>query len=98
MSRKLISILDDVIDSVESISKLKSWESEESPHVPKPSGKIESNAAKTSGKIASMISQFEDKSSNSEKFEIFATEKVSKDPKFSKVSQIHTIESFSFSY
>ena len=76
MSRKLISITDDVVDSA-SISKLKSWENDEIPHVPKPSGKIKSK----NSKILSMISQLE----GNKKFEIFDTEQVSMDAKVSKV-------------
>lgn len=79
MSRKLISITDDVVDT-ESISKLKSWENDENHHVPKPLGKIGSK----SGKILAMISQLEAKNGN-EKFEIFDTGKVSTDAKVSKV-------------
>lgn len=84
MSRKLISITDDAVDSA-SISKLKSWENDENPHVPKPSGK--------SSKIISMISQLEGRNGN-KKFEIFNTEKVSEDPKVSKVNL--KIKLFSF--
>jgi hypothetical protein len=80
MSRKLISITDDVVDST-SISKLKSWENDENSHVPKPSGKIGTK----SGKIISMISQLEVQNGN-KKFEIFDTEKVSEDPQVSKVN------------
>ncbi|KAL7020308.1 hypothetical protein ACKWTF_011465 [Chironomus riparius] len=76
MSRKLISITDDVVDS-ESISKLKSWENDENPHVSKLLGKIGSK----SDKILSMISQLE----GNKKLDIFDTEKVSVDPKVSKI-------------
>lgn len=91
MSRKLIPLTDEIMDS-ESISKLKCWEHDEISHVSMPSGEISNEWKKKSNKcekILSLISQWsssvEENEGTSKKFEVFSTKKVAPEPKVSAV-------------
>lgn len=94
MSRKLISLTDDNVNPEESISKLKSWEKNENPHVSKPSGEITSKAD-MSGKIVSQLS-----ATSGKKFDIFDTKKVPLEVKLPKVRKkiIYNYSNYFYSF